>query len=1028
MYFGIRGKVALLVVIATAASALLVAEMMSRRAAAVLREHELVDLGDEASLRAWEMVDRIEGLRDDLINITFSPTFEEMVLAEADNDDLFMMARGLCRRSWKYHLTVDLLRFESGSMQVNEITGKATINGAGWFPGADAQAGPQMHLSPIQRVEVTRNDLGPDSVIREEPVIWAVAPLGRYTRSADDVPIYVRIGMSVRFEPTARHFFAMEDAAGKQLARPDETQPVDSPNDSVFRELSQSPELLELLERKRTPMHRPTDEVEPKVERLSLAEFVDLEEPYVFQEGLPNERLVAAIEEVDDDELDDYFEDLSSRFLHLGRVSGLQAGVKQLRFLSPSRESLESLKDEVTKALEERFGDGSFRWRAQIECDQIHSWAVRFLVGEAGSSFEYLIHYAVCDDELASSIEYEMNTLKSVAIGVTALFGIAAFLIAMVFIAPLKRMTRTAQSVTATHNDRLHEEVAALVQELDIRRRDEVGDIARASKRLFEELVALHGNLERRVKERTKELQRTNFELGEANEKLKSLSHEKDAFVAKVSHDLRQPLNAIFLQVEALKLSDLDEMQRDDVERIHSHASRELNLVNDILEYQKIIMGAETLQKDTIEIPLLLQELADAHAPVVRDRGVEFDLQFPEDIGEIVTDDRRLRQILGNLLSNAGKFTKEGIVSLGARTAEIEGEEWVEFTVSDSGRGMSPEEQAKAFVPFVSNKKDNAGGSGLGLSICRELTQQMGGRIGFVSELNKGTHFSVFLPRASAVTDDAEEQPQAVAEPTIDIVSGPSLGEIKHDGTILVIDDDEQVRGLLNRLLSTEGYTVLTAADGAEGLRMAKTHRPDAVTLDVIMPGEADGWYVLHQLKDDPATTDIPVIMVSVLTDEEKAYALGIEDYVVKPIDIHRLSRVISRTTGDSPQRNLLIVDDDIDSLEAMETVLTRSGWKITTARDGLEALDVLKRTRPAAIVLDLMMPEMDGFEFIQHLQRDKHLRTIPVIVMTGAEPTAAQRRFLEKRVANVFHKGDDSPDALLESLSARLKPRSERA
>ncbi|MEM7603376.1 MAG: response regulator, partial [Verrucomicrobiota bacterium] len=311
------------------------------------------------------------------------------------------------------------------------------------------------------------------------------------------------------------------------------------------------------------------------------------------------------------------------------------------------------------------------------------------------------------------------------------------------------------------------------------------------------------------------------------------------------------------------------------------------------------------------------------------------------------------------------------------------------------------------------------------LSICKELVGQMGGKIGFVSELGKGTHFSVFLP----LVPSSEHYNPKTENATV-IANGNSLqsetASLPRDATILVIDDDVAVRELLQRILEAEGYRVITAEDGNEGLALANQHLPDAITLDVVMPGGKDGWDVLQHLKSDPRTQSIPVIMVSVMAEQENGLALDVEDYLVKPIDVERLSRVILRVTGQSPQRNLLLVDDDKESLEAMSRVLEDSGWQTILAHDGAEALAMLEKTRPAAIVLDLIMPGMDGFEFLQHVQESEHLRSIPVIVMTGKEPSEAEQEFLKKRVTTVLKKGRHSAGDLVSSINLRIRQREE--
>jgi signal transduction histidine kinase/DNA-binding response OmpR family regulator len=1024
MFLGIQGRVALLVILATAASALLVARMLTARATEVLREHEVVDLGDEAMLRGWEIVDRIDGLRDDLFSLAFSGELQAAVVEGVPPDELGVLVRALCRRSWNEHLRIDLVSLDHPSEPAAVIREKALVDEADlWMPDGDILSGGGIWFSPIQRLRLVREDLPGEPLRRSEAVIWGIAPIGAYLGERDGPELFIRLATTLYMPDSPRHLFAFTDGEGSPIVRPDEASPQGGGNDEVFLALGRDPRLLAALAQRRAAADDPErTREEPKIERIIRSDFVPLAEPFYFQEGKPGKGFAAALGEMDEDELEAFLEDIQARLGRSVRIGGMLSGVREVRLLAHNRNELAEVREQLVAELAERFGEAfdGIDWRNTVECDEIHSWAVRLLVGEGENQSEYLLHYAVLDDELASSIEYEMLSLQSISLLVAGGFGLIGFFFAMRFIRPLKEMTLTAQRITESPREGLLRELSALAKRLDLRRRDEVGEIARASKRLFEELIAFQAELEERVHDRTRELRRANLDLEKANEKLKSLSYEKDAFVAKVSHDLRQPLNAIFLQVEALGLSPLDDSQRKDVQRIRDHAARELKLVNDILEYQKIIMGAETLERDTIRIAPLLEDLAATHRASLGDRPVGLAAEYPAGIGELVADDRRLRQVLGNLLGNACKFTREGSVAIAARPQQIDGEDWVEFTVADSGRGMAPAEQAKAFVPFVSNKKDNAGGTGLGLSICRELVSQMGGRIGFVSELGKGTQFSVFLPRVAA----AERYDPSDALPTAPAARPEAEGgePIAPCGTVLVIDDDARVRDLIRRVLEQEGHRVLAAADGQEGIEIAERQRPDAITLDVVMPGGLDGWEVLRRLKESPSTQSIPVIMVSVMAEAGGGLALEVEDYLTKPIDVDRLVRSVHRATRSVPQRNLLLVDDDEGSLEAMARLLEAAGWSTLSARDGAEALGILERTLPAAIVLDLLMPEMDGFEFLRRLRGDPRWRAVPVIVMTGKDPSEAERAFLRSRVEAVLSKGSDGASELVDAVKARLR------
>lgn len=1048
---GIRGKIALLVVVAAAISAYLVSRLLSRSAEELVRSHELVDLGDEAQLRGWELVDRVDGLREDCFALGFSPSLQSAAATGASEAELLEIARETCHRYWARYLRVDLIDgnpAEPGASRTRVIEEKATLVDpeAAWLPDPEtfSSDGPQrvIELSEIQRLKVRRSHpVTGEDIEQWEPVIWASAALARPDQGSTGPQSVVRILMSLGDAESPRHLGMLLSPEGDILLRPDESGHADAAaNESVFLEIARDEEvqagLAGLVRGAPVEAASQQEEDDPQVQRLKLFEYRLLESHYWFQAGVPSAGLSRALEEEDESLQDDFLEQLRLSCRHDGRIGGLRGGVREMRLMSPSEEHLDSLRAKIEQALQERYGISSIQWRQPVLCDEIHAWAVRLGMGTMDQQSGYLLIYAVLDDELASSIHQELATLRLFALVIAGAAGVVAFMVSLFFVRPLQRMTQTAQRVAEVEPERLPTQLKRLVDHLPVERADEVGDIARASKRLFEEVLESQEMLENRVAERTAKLAQANLDLEEANDQLTSLSREKDAFVAKVSHDLRQPLNAIFLQVEALKLSNLDDQQSDDVARIHDHAARELNLVNDILEYQKIIMGAETLKLDEIDIARLVSDLESAHSPIAKSKGLDFIVDCGEGVGELQADRHRLQQVLDNLTTNAVKFTTEGSVKVSARARTVGQEEWIEISVADTGRGMEEEEQAKAFVPFVSNKKGNEGGTGLGLSICRELCQQMGGRIGFVSDFGKGTTFTVLLPRQAdpdryqpPASDDSLEAPAAersevtlkneeVAgmEEAVEIVSRSE----PPDAEVLVIDDDETVRALMKRTIEAEGYRVRTASGGEEGLREARKNPPQAITLDIVMP-ELDGWEVLSKLKSDPETEAIPVIMVSVMADRSESVALGVEDCLVKPIDLRRLSRVIRRVTGDTEARSLLLVDDDRDSREGLARLLEEEGWDPVEASNGQEAIRRLKNLEPVAIILDLVMPGMDGFGFLLELARHPKWCEIPVLVLTGSSPTGAEAEFLNRRVDQVITKGESSARQVIDRLQSRL-------
>lgn len=1042
--FGIRGKVAILVVIAAGVSAYLVARLLSRSAVELLRQHELVDLGDEARLRGWEIADGVGGVREDTVAILLNEPFQARLMAGASPEELSPLVEELCRRYWRRYLRVDVVPLGAGSPGNPSMVLKkeAEIDPADlWLPPVEesknGRRGSRLFVSEIQRVRVTYPPAGEGAVSRTvwTPVIWTAA-LIEGPEDTEKPPRLVRIAMSLEEVQSPRHLFALLSEENRFLVRPDEYDESEENNDEIFFAIATNPVVVDRLRHQIEDSYAETGE-QPQVQSLELFEYQPLKSTFYFQEGLPRDQLGAAINADDREKLDLFMENLRNQTNSFGRLGGLSSGVAEVRILAPEKGELQSLRDRFVEALKDRYGNSfdGITWRKPVVCDEVHAWTIRLGVGSVEHKSNYMLIYAVMDDELASSIRQEMEALRKLALLVALFAGGIAFVISMFFIRPLQRMTQTAQRVSEAEPERFVAHLRRLVDHLPVERKDEVGDIARASERLFEEILNSHAELENRVRERTASLARTNIELEEANEQLKSLSREKDTFVAKVSHDLRQPLNAIFLQVEALKLSELDDLQTRDVQKIHDHALRELNLVNDILEYQKIIMGAEELKPETIEVAALMDQLADSHDKVATGKGIEFHKVCGENTGTLEADPKRLRQILDNLIGNAVKFTVKGGVTIEAHRRTVSGADWIEFNIADTGRGMSEEEQQKAFVPFVSNKKGNEGGTGLGLSISQELCHQMGGKIGFVSELGKGTRFTVLLPCRTAAKPEAPAaglepqppEPGRISEPAASVPdagrSSENRSPVPIGGKILVVDDDPSVREVVKRLLEREGCTVATAESGEEGLRLAREFEPDAITLDVVMP-EKDGWKVLSELKSDPRTEAIPVIMVSIMADESRGLAMGVADCLEKPVDVGRFTRAIRRAVGHSEQRSILVVDDEVDSRQALCRLLASEGWRPVEAGDGREAIAFLARRRPAAILLDLLMPGMDGFEFIEELVKRAEFDSIPILVVTGKRPSGEEAAFLERRVDEIIEKGEKTGEQILSRVRELIKTR----
>jgi CheY-like chemotaxis protein len=379
--------------------------------------------------------------------------------------------------------------------------------------------------------------------------------------------------------------------------------------------------------------------------------------------------------------------------------------------------------------------------------------------------------------------------------------------------------------------------------------------------------------------------------------------------------------------------------------------------------------------------------------------GVQMNIRCDQPVGTVHADPTKLRQALFNLLSNACKFTERGALDLEVARAPLGGggEEAITFRVRDTGIGMTLDEISRLFQPFSQGNSATArkyGGTGLGLVISRRFCQLMGGDITVASEPGKGSTFTLIIP--TRVTPERRTGPSLPAPP-------PPPGAVA--GTILVVDDDEPARALLRRFLEKQGYQVRTAADGEEALRLARELRPDLITLDVMMP-RMDGWTVLSLLKHEAALADIPVLLLTIVDQKEHALAEGALDLLTKPIDRERLAAVVTKhARRASAARSLLVVDDDPAVRTLLRRMLEKQGWSVAEAEDGKSALDLITEHRPDLILLDLMMPTMDGFVFLDELARREGSNAAPVVVLTAKDLTDEDRHRLGRSVARVFEK-----------------------
>lgn len=518
------------------------------------------------------------------------------------------------------------------------------------------------------------------------------------------------------------------------------------------------------------------------------------------------------------------------------------------------------------------------------------------------------------------------------------------------------------------------------------------------------QLLTYTNDLEKKVAARTAELK-------QAKEMAESANLAKSQFLANISHELRTPMNAVIGYTEIL-MEDAEVLTPDefvaDLRKIHSAAKHLLELINNVLDLSKIEAGKMDLSLSHFNVERLVEEVLTTMEPLFESKANQFMLQLRNTVGNIHADEMKTRQILVNLLGNAAKFTEQGKITLEVARENYQQQSWARFSISDSGIGMTPEQQKKLFLPFSQVDPSTTrrfGGTGLGLAITKQFVDMMGGVITLESGFGEGSTFTVLLPVQVTASPPASEPPKV----------------LQGQGIILVIDDDVIVLEIVKNHLTQLGYSVATAVNGKEGFRLAKKLRPDAILLDVMMP-EMDGWELLNSLKNHPLLSDIPVIMTSAEEKRATSTSLGAMDYLTKPISSEQLATVLSKhKISDKSTGLAMVVEDDVVLGEITATLLKNQGWRVFRAENGKVALDHLNDKQPTLILLDLNMPVMDGFEFLEHFHKNSQWHSIPVIVTTSANLSAADRTYLQSHSATVVQKDAYHADELLQRIGYLL-------
>ena len=514
-----------------------------------------------------------------------------------------------------------------------------------------------------------------------------------------------------------------------------------------------------------------------------------------------------------------------------------------------------------------------------------------------------------------------------------------------------------------------------------------------------------------------------------AREAAETANRAKSTFLANMSHELRTPLNAIIGYSEIL-MEEAEEADQasfiPDLERIHDSGTSLLELISDILDASRIEVGRISLYIERFAPADLLTELQQALATAIARAGNALVVETAADLGDMQADQAKVLKILHNLLENANKFTTHGRVALRTQREHTPTGDWLIFEIQDTGIGMSAAQLQTLFRPFTQADMSHTrryGGSGLGLAISRQFARLMGGDITVTSTEGEGSTFVVRLP---AVVDETLKHavPEAETAEPAEIVEGTAV-HLATGKLVLIIDDDPLTRNLLTRYFTAEGFNVEVAATGEQGLRKARDLHPDLISLDILLP-DISGWDVLQTLKAEPALTHVPVMLISITDDKQRGYALGAEDYFIKPITRSQLHYHLQRLSQKQSQlakpHHILLIEDDPATRDIIQRTLVKAGCEVVEAENGRIGLQRLAEKQPDLIVLDLMMPEMDGFQFLDKLYTTETWQHIPIIVVTARDLEPDEEDYLTRHTRRVIRKGAFNRESLMREISTLVQ------